>query len=126
MPSNISLSNRPQQGITDRMDQNIRVRMAFQPKEVRDSDPSQDQRSARDERMDIITKTHSHLPFSPPRAPSLERVFIFRKRLANTKSSGVVILIFVWDPGRMWTFTPNRSTREASSVPTNPSAVARL
>ena len=62
MVSDIAFCNGSQQGVADSMKEHIGIRMPFQSIEMRDSYSSQDQGAAFDERMDIISETHSHLP----------------------------------------------------------------
>lgn len=51
-------------------------------------------------------------------------LYPFRKNSASSKSSGVVILMFLGEPITTATCPPARSTKDASSVPVKPSAIA--
>jgi hypothetical protein len=63
MFSNISLCHCPEQSVADGMKKDIGIGMSLKPEKVRDLNSSQEQRPLRYQRMDIVSKSHSH-PFS--------------------------------------------------------------
>ena len=59
MSADIAKRHRPQYSIGQRVASHIRIRMSIQARFMRDSHASEDQRAARHQPMDIITKTDS-------------------------------------------------------------------
>src|SRR5207248_7218967 len=55
MLANVACADRAEQGVRDRMRQNIRVRVSFQPVRVRDLDAAQNQFSLLREPMNVVT-----------------------------------------------------------------------
>jgi len=96
--------------ITNRMQQNIRVRMTEQAIFIRDRHAAEDQRPVGNQAMDIktVADTH-HVKLTSPAVSNA---------LARARSAGVVILILWGCPVKTATGQPHHSISEASSVPT--------
>ena len=96
--------------VADRMQQNISVRVAQQPVFVGNRHSTQNQRTVRDQTMNIktVADTH-HVRLTSPAAS---------KALARARSAGVVILRLWGCPAKTATGQPHHSINEASSVPT--------
>src|SRR3989338_622872 len=110
MDPDIVLSHGSQYRVAYRMQQDIGIGIAIEAFYVGYLDAAQKQLASFDKPMDIVTETYSH--FSP------------MSILAYLKSSGVVILIFLYEPSTTFTFMPSLSTKAASSVAMAPSTKA--
>src|SRR5450759_2449031 len=118
--ADVPLAHRSQDGIHQCVDEHVGIRMAQQPAIGRHLDSADHELPAVGERVHVIAQTDTELAHarssSPRRASSTP---------STVRSSGTVTLRFQRGPSIMRTVPPSRSTSEASSVPSKPSASAR-
>lgn len=104
MRAEIAEIGRAQQGIANGVTQNISIRVPGKALLMRNVNPAENHGAPAHQRMNIITKTYTHVPNS------------WLKSSAICKSLGVVIFKFLSSPSTHTTCPPTRSMSAASSV----------
>src|SRR5690348_18267795 len=113
--SDVTESCGAEQRIDDRVREDVRIRIPVKPGRVRNEHPTEHERTARLERMDVVSDSDPH------------RVAVSCSRISastTSRSSGVVSLMFAGSPGTTVTTCPVAATSCASSSPTSPASAA--
>src|SRR5581483_10701046 len=105
--ANIAKRGRAEQGIHDGVNDGVTVGVAGESQFKGDGDAAEDERAVWCEGVNVVAgaDAHGHKMVAP-----------LMKASAISTSSQVVILMLVYEPGKMATRCPRRSSRTASSV----------
>ena len=115
MRADVTHSRRAKQRVDHRVRKNVRVGVSIQATVVLDAHAAQHQRTARDQRMNVVSDSDPHRS-----AVSCSRM----SASTTSRSSGVVSLMLAGSPGTTVTRWPVAATSCASSSPTSPASAA--
>src|ERR1039458_8972702 len=127
MHPNIAQGGRAQNGVGNRVGQDVGIRVSLQAQLEGHRNSAQDQRSAGGETVYVPPEPRADFAQSPASLTVSARarpVSSWKNKRARSISPSLVILMLRSLPSTTLTSTSRRSTRLASSVPTNPSCRA--